>query len=57
MPHYRPIVLGVGQVKHLKPGINVLAAYGNVEYDHKTQVPCGQMDLFIEGLKKSDLKQ
>ena len=37
MPHYRPIVLGAGQIKHLKKGTNVLAAYGNVEYDNKTQ--------------------
>ena len=56
MPHYRPIVLDAGQIKHLKKGTNVLAAYGNVEYDNKTQAPCGQMDLFIEGLKKSDLQ-
>lgn len=56
MPHYRPIVLGSGQIKHLKQGVNVLAAYGNVEYDPKTQAPCGQMDLVIEGLKMSDLK-
>jgi hypothetical protein len=57
MPHYRPIILGAGEIKHLKQGINVVAAYGNVEYDQKTQTPCGQMDLVIEGLKMSDLKQ
>jgi hypothetical protein len=56
MPHYRPIVLDAGQIKHLKKGANVLAAYGNVEFDNKTQAPCGQMDLAIEGLKMSDLK-
>jgi hypothetical protein len=56
MPHYRPIVLGAGHIKHLKTGTNVLAAYGNVEYNKKDQAPCGQMDLFIEGLRKSDLK-
>jgi hypothetical protein len=56
MPHYRPIVLGTGQVKHLKLGTNVLAAYGNVEYDRQTQAPCGQMDLTIEGLRMSDLE-
>jgi len=55
-PHYRPIVLDAGQAKHLKKGTNVLAAYGNVEYDRKTHEPAGQMDLFIEGLKMSDLK-
>lgn len=56
LPHYRPIVLSAGEIKHLKTGTNVLAAYGNVEYDQNTQAPSGQMDLFIEGLKKSDLK-
>jgi hypothetical protein len=56
MPHYRPIVLGTGQVRHLKQGPNVLAAYANVEYDRKTQAPSGQMDLAIEGLKMADLE-
>ena len=56
MPHYRPIVLDAGHIKHLKKGTNVLAAYGNVQYDKKTHEPAGQMDLFIEGLKMSDLK-
>jgi hypothetical protein len=55
MPHYRPIVLGSGASRHLKTGTNVLAAYGNVEYDNRTQEPRGQMDLFIEGLRMSDL--
>ncbi|MHC5054263.1 MAG: hypothetical protein ACYTKD_06055 [Planctomycetota bacterium] len=57
MPHYRAIVLNAGQVRHLKKGTNVLAAYGNVEYDNKTREPRGQMDLFIEGLRMADLKQ
>ncbi|MCY3017479.1 MAG: DUF6288 domain-containing protein [Planctomycetota bacterium] len=56
MPHYRAIVLDAGQIKHLKQGTNFLAAYGNVEYDNKTHEPRGQMDLFIEGLKISELK-
>ncbi len=56
MPHYRPIVLGAGEIKYLKKGTNVLAAYGNVEFDNRTPAPCGQMDLYIEGLKKSDLQ-
>lgn len=56
MPHYRAIVLDAGQIKHLRKGTNVLAAYGNVEYDNKTHEPAGQMDLFIEGLKMSGLK-
>ena len=56
MPHYRPIVLGPGHVRHLKKGTNILAAYGNVEYTKGTYEPAGQMDLCIEGLKMSDLK-
>ena len=56
MPHYRPIVLNAGHVKHLRKGTNVLAAYGNLEYDKKTYEPRGQMDLYIEGLRMSDLK-
>jgi len=56
MPHYRLIVLGPNETRHLKKGTNVLAAYGNVEYDRKTGEPLGQMDLFIEGLRMSDLE-
>jgi hypothetical protein len=53
MPCYASWALGAGQ--HLKIGRNVLAAYGNVEYDQKTQEPRGQMDLCIEGLRMADL--
>ena len=56
MPHYRPMVLEAGNAKYLKKGTNVLAAYGNVQYEKETHKPAGQMDLFIEGLKMSDLK-
>ena len=56
MPHYRPIVLDAGHIKYLKTGANVLAAYGNVQYDKESHEPAGQMDLFIEGLKMADLK-
>jgi hypothetical protein len=56
MPHYRPIVLEGNQVRYLRTGTNVLAAYGNVQFDKQSQEPVGQMDLFIEGLKMSDLK-
>jgi len=56
MPHYRPIVLEGGHLKHLKEGTNVLAAYGNVEYERETHKPVGQMDLCIEGLKMLDLE-
>lgn len=56
-PCYRPVSLGADAVRHLKTGTNVLAAYGNVEYDEKTQEPRGQMDLLIEGLKMADLTE
>jgi len=55
-PYYRPIVLGPGEIKHLRKGTNVLAAYANVEYDRRTGERVGQMDLYIEGLKLSDLE-
>lgn len=54
-PHYRTIPLGPGQIRYLKPGTNILAAYANVEYDRRTQEPEGQMDFFIEGLKMPEL--
>jgi hypothetical protein len=56
LPHYRPIVLDAGQIKYLKKGTNVLAAYGNFEYEKGTYKPAGQMDFVIEGLRMSDLK-
>lgn len=34
---------------------NVLAAYGNVEYDQTKHEPRGQMDLCNQGLKMADL--
>jgi hypothetical protein len=49
-------VLEPSHIKHLKKGTNVLAAYGNVEYEKETHEPAAQMDLCIEGLKMSDLK-
>jgi hypothetical protein len=56
MPHYRFITLSENQVKLLKKGRNVLAAYGNVEYDKNTIKPSGQMDLLIEGLNTANLE-
>ena len=58
-PEYRVIMLGENETKHLKKGTNVLAARGVVRYhkDRKTDEyhRIGQMDLHIEGLKKSDV--
>jgi hypothetical protein len=53
-PHYAPWDADVR--RHLKKGTNVLAVYGNAEYDDKTKQPFGQMDCLIEGLKLSDLE-
>lgn len=50
-PHYRPLLI---DAKHLHKGSNVLAVYCNVEYRKgETQ---GQIDLYVEGLKKKDLE-
>jgi len=43
------------KVALLKEGTNVLAAYGNMEYHKKTKEPAAQMDLYIEGLRLSDI--
>ncbi|MBT8045408.1 MAG: hypothetical protein KJO79_10695, partial [Verrucomicrobiae bacterium] len=55
LPSYRPFVMGPDKVSLLKKGTNVLAAYANMEYHKKTRQPTGQMDLYIEGLKMSDI--
>lgn len=52
-PEYRKNGLDAGAVKHLKTGTNVLAVYANAAYDDGVQV--GQLDVRLEGLKKSDL--
>jgi len=51
-PYYRPIVLSPEEVKHLKKGVNVLAAYANVQYDRRTEEPHASIDLAIEGITK-----
>ena len=51
-PFYRPIVLEPQHVKHLTKGVNVLAAYANVEYDRRTKEPHASIDLMIEGITK-----
>ncbi len=53
-PHYAPWSSVAPQ--HLKKGTNVIAVYSNVQYDQKTQIPIGQVDCLIEGLKRSDLE-
>jgi alpha-galactosidase len=53
-PHYRSIVLGEDQIKHLKKGKNVLAVYANDQYDPNTPVHYAAIDVWIEGITKSD---
>ncbi len=51
-PFYRPIPLEPQHVKHLTKGVNVLAAYANVEYARRTHEPHASIDLAIEGITK-----
>ncbi|PXA04682.1 hypothetical protein DDZ13_05790 [Coraliomargarita sinensis] len=55
MPAYRRFPLSPQEAKLLKKGTNVLAAYGNMEYHKKTKEPAAQMDLYVEGLRLSDI--
>jgi hypothetical protein len=52
-PEYRLVELDSGAVKRLKTGTNILAVYANASYEDGVQV--GQLDVHLEGLKKSDL--
>ena len=47
-------MLGPEQTQYLKKGINVLAAYCNVEYLKGETL--GQADVYLEGLKKTELE-
>lgn len=53
-PQYRSIVLSEEQVKHLRKGKNVLAVYGNDQYDLNSTDRYGAIDVWIEGITKSD---
>jgi hypothetical protein len=58
-PEYRRIMLGPKEIKHLKKGVNTLAARGVVRFEKNKNSdgyhPVGQMDLHIEGLRESDI--
>ncbi len=56
-PYYRAIALTENETKHLKKGVNVLAAYANVHVDKKTGERYGATDLFIEGITADGRKQ
>ena len=53
-PQYGSIVLGKEQIKHLKKGKNVLAAYANDQYDLNSPEHYAAIDLRIEGITKAD---
>jgi hypothetical protein len=55
-PFYRPYLLDAKAIKLLRKGTNVLAAYGNIEFNKKTGERLGQMQLYIEGVKKAAFK-
>ncbi|MFT5129673.1 MAG: hypothetical protein ACI8W8_003298 [Rhodothermales bacterium] len=57
-PQYRPIILNQKHVqKHLKVGSNVLAVYAIAEYAKGQRgSPLAQIDVFLNGLRSSDLK-
>ena len=56
-PRYGSIVLGADQIKYLKKGKNVLAAYANDQYDLKSPEHYAAMDLRVEGITKADQKK
>lgn len=53
-PQYSAIVLGKEQIKFLKKGKNVLAAYANDQYDKKSPEHYAAMDVRIEGITQAD---
>lgn len=52
-PRYGAIVLGEDQVKYLKKGKNVLAAYANDQYGPNSSDRYAAIDLRIEGITKA----
>lgn len=55
-PYYRPIGLTPEETKHLRKGVNVLAAYANVQYDGRAKEPHAAIDFFIEGITSEGKK-
>ena len=59
VPQYRKILLSEKEAQGLKNGVNTLAVFCNAQYekDKKTggYQRIGQMDVYIEGLKKKDI--
>ncbi len=52
-PHYRKIMLRASAVKHLREGVNHLAVRAGSDYVKGNHV--GQVDLYLEGLRKKEL--
>ena len=53
-PRYGSIVLKNEQIKYLKKGKNVLAAYANDQYDLNSPEHYAAIDLRVEGITKAD---
>ncbi len=53
-PYYRSIVLEEEQIKYLKKGRNVLAAYANDQYGLNSPEHYAAIDLWIEGITKAE---
>jgi hypothetical protein len=53
-PYYRSIVLEKEEIKALKKGKNVLAAYANDQYGNNFPEHYGAIDVRIEGITKAD---
>jgi hypothetical protein len=53
-PQYGAIVLDDKEIKHLKKGRNVLAVYGNDQYDQRSPEHYAALDAWIEGISKAD---
>lgn len=52
-PHYRKLMMSANEVAHLQPGTNTLAVMAGSDYMKGNHV--GQIDLYLEGLRKRDL--
>lgn len=53
-PYYRSIVLTQEEIKYLKRGKNVLAAYADDQYDKNSPDHFAAIDLWIDGIGKAD---
>ncbi len=56
-PRYGSIVLQDEQIRHLKKGKNVLAAYANDQYSISSPERYAAIDLRLEGITKADQKK